>query len=335
MMSLILCDDFSQEIMERKISENYDSKITILPDIKEKYFFIFIDQLARQKLKHEKKIDTYKLKAYIKNGIDFIYSNKVILYNYFKNNKYFPNNIIVDKETDENKIRRFLNKDYIFILKPEETTKGNGIIISKDNNQILKNIKKLKKKAILSEYISSPLLYKYKNKKDKDIVSLYKKEEYKEEYYKFHLRLYVIISISDKKINYTFCEKGRIILSERPYENKNYDDKRIHDTHSKEDVFLVYPDDMKIFKDKNKIIHNIDKMIIEVFDEIFIYANNYPEEADIGYDILGIDVMIDKDYKPYILEINQRVDAYKNKINNDNIMEDISDNIIYSINQVK
>jgi hypothetical protein len=315
----IRTDGFDSKYLNILVKEHIE-KEKIEKEKEDKYYFIYIDQGSRQKLKYEEKLDTYTLKSYIKNTLKFIYSNKVLLYNHFVDSKYFPKNIIVSKETPLQDIIKFVSENKALILKPEETTKGNGIYVSpfihsnKNEIDIIANffvnkIKRLKRNAILSTYILDPMLYK-------DL--------------KFHIRYYVIVVHSDKITRVCSCKCNKITTSKLKYKKSDFGNKDIHDTHGKNSLEVLFPRDMN---DK-EIQRRIEIMNKTIFEKLLPSFGKYDnEEAYICYDILGMDIMIDKNYNPFILEINQRVDykIFKKEKDNDLLYGNLCKAIMSSI----
>jgi hypothetical protein len=267
-----------------------------------KYYFIYIDSHERIKLKI-KNIDTYSLKSYIKNGLNFPFSDKTKLYDFFSDKdgqQYFPRNIIVNKQTPEKEISDFIKEQKYVILKPGGNhSHGQGIFISPFNpSREKENIEYMKEKisflpvdAILSRYLFDALLYKYKKEK-----------------YKFHIRYYVIVVCTAKITRICFAKYGEIVTAKKPYEEDNYEDKDIHGTNTRY-IDLVYPDELRNYN----LQQNIENMNKIIFSGLLNYFSGYENEADVCYDVLGLDIMVDKQMNPYILEINQRVSYSKLK----------------------
>ena len=95
--------------------------------------------------------------------------------------------------------------------------------------------------------------------------------------------------------------KFRLLTALQPFINGDYRNKKIHDSHvgsTNDDYFLedLPLNVQKVVRDKVEKIYNLLISKIKV--------QPYPEAKN-AYEILGIDVMIDKKLNVYLLEVNQ------------------------------
>ena len=163
--------------------------------------------------------------------------------------------------------------------------------------------------VIASEYIINPLLFNG---------------------YKFHLRMYYLISYIDNIFNSFFLEEGDILTAEKPYTITQPFTKETHDTHqtSSEDD-LVFPKDINGNGNGNgngnidtddliKQMRDIMKCASRILKNDK-YSSNikwlYPEQNN-GFLIMGADFMINTNGNVILLEINGKPGfGYNNRKN--------------------
>jgi hypothetical protein len=180
------------------------------------------------------------------------------------------------------------------IIKPSSRFASGGKDIYIITN--IKEFEEVKKKLIkyenilVQEYLINPLLFNG---------------------YKFHLRIYLMISTYTKPQVFKI---GKIITAKKKYIPNNFYDKNIHDTHidsTPRDIFFPeeYPGDSKnIFKQIKYLCNIIGNLLKNV--------KTYPENK-FGYNIFGLDFMVQND-TVYLLEMNS-TPGMDGIINNSNI----------------
>lgn len=127
--------------------------------------------------------------------------------------------------------------------------------------------------AIVSEYISNPLLYKGK---------------------KCHFRPYLMVRSWDIPVLSPFAI---IMTAALPYKNDDYQNRNIHDSH------LGTTERMKLVKDE-RILKAVKEVCQPVLDVIAEYKLPPYPESKRGYHILAPDVLLDEDYNAFVLEVN-------------------------------
>lgn len=201
-------------------------------------------------------------------------------------NKYFNHLRYHDRLTNKYNLyknlgeRNYIPKTYtsenftgdtnlIYILKPYNSFGGRGISITKNiKSDILKNL-------IIQEYITNPLTYDGK---------------------KFHIRLHII------------CNNGKVYIDKNPYimvSSSQYDinDERInvHVTNlvlQDKKVELLLSD--VITRDQyDQFLKDVYIIFSDIFNTVDIF-DTFPQH----YEILGVDLLLDSDYKLWLLEIN-------------------------------
>ena len=209
--------------------------------------------------------------------------------------------------------KKFLIEDFDEESENNEEEKDNNLnnnnsLNNNNQNPTIENIEEeeKKKKKTNSMYIShSIVLQKYL-----DNPLLYKKR-------KFDLRCYVLV---DSNLNVFYCREGHLKGSSLKYDLKNTN-KFIHITnHSlqkKSNKFEKYEfgnemsyNDFKKYLIKNNIsLDEFDKLISKMKNMILISMNSVKNKLMrtnnvLCFEIFGYDFIIDKNFKPYILEIN-------------------------------
>jgi hypothetical protein len=187
-----------------------------------------------------------------------------------------------------------LEKGQILILRPcaPWASSGKGIVRVATEDELQKEKRKYKSNnkfsIIASEYIRNPLLFDNR---------------------KFHLRMYMIFTVTPK-FRYELAKIGKILTAKKPYVDKYFDDLDIHDTHvhsTKHDYF--FPKD---FNETN--IPEISEHISSIWDQMdyicgklsnFVKHDVKPyEESESGYYVFGLDFMVDTAYHVLLIECN-------------------------------
>jgi len=176
------------------------------------------------------------------------------------------------------------NFKYPLIIKPvgNGAYSGQSIYIAPDEtslNEIKDLVKDIKKwKWIACEYIDDPLLFRTK---------------------KFHYRVYIMISSQLDPVLLPYYE---ILTAAKPYEKRNYANKEIHDSHGKStpESFCVGLN-VKYAPHMNKIKSTVNILFERIKGKFYPYS-----ESQIGYELLGMDIMFDAQENIYILEINDK-----------------------------
>ena len=204
------------------------------------------------------------------------------------------------------------NNNRHYILRPIDSFSGKDIFYVSSRPELIKalNFYKTTKnhkgvlygsKAIASEYIINPLLFKG---------------------YKFHLRMYLIISYIYKIYNSFFMEEGDILTADKSYTTEKPFLKSVHDTHqtsSNNDYF--FPKDLKTDKpdiDCNDLISQMRNIMICVSKIIKKDPNDflYENQAN-GFYITGVDFMVDHTGNVILIEVNEKPGFGYNKPIND------------------
>ena len=234
----------------------------------------------------------FKIKSLFKNRVRYRYdlfynmNRKNLLYKELEKipsaKKYLVFNYHVKPSNiDYKKIEKLFQKYKVMIFKPVGGIQGKNIQIFDNFDKFRKYCQGNKtlykyKDWVLQEYIINPLLLNGK---------------------KFHIRGYYLVHQNKKYL----MNEGRIILSEEKYKQGDYENKKIHDTHTlgSEKYVKHYPKDLK----NSKKIQNQLENLFHLVGRIDKYFECWNESKDC-YQLFGFDVMITEDYQVKILEVN-------------------------------
>jgi len=247
--------------------------------------------------RYDKKL--YNIQSLLKNQIrdDIFFIKKDKLYNSLtpsEKDYLLETHIFNNKEIE--KIEAKFDGEKIWIAKPSKGFAGRGLKITKNYQDLVKHLKvnKQYKDWSLQAYIKEPTLYNNR---------------------KFHIRFYILV---DCENNYYLFKYGLVALARELYTLTDFDNDKIHDTHfntTKEELY--YPN---ILGNDLEKIEKIDNKVREIIKDVKNKAehiNCYPESKN-GYEILGMDIMLDDEFKIKLLEINNNISLpeEKNHISN-------------------
>jgi len=215
--------------------------------------------------------------------------NKGSIYNDFSDKSYVVNFFRFKNKYDLSlyKPKFKLNKYWLF--KPNISMRQIGILITDKYNDVLHHINKYKqfKSWVGMTYISNPLLYKSK---------------------KMHLRVYVLLVKNKKIFRCYLYNSGYMYIADSLYQLSDYNNPKIHITTSCNNKEFPYQFDnyygAGIFK--NKVLPQIKKIVYDTVDKYshtFICPNENIDNFTC-YKQLGYDIILDNNYKAYLLEIN-------------------------------
>ena len=278
-----------------KISNSFFN--SIIKDYVDKNKFENIDELCDVDIRKRHLCKDSKIASQFLD-IDF-FSNKKKQYESVikylgKRPEYLPETIMFNKN-NINKLMPYFNKNK-WIIKPENSLARKGVKVVNNYKDLYDHVIKSKyNEWICQEYIENPLLIDKK---------------------KFHFRLYVLIIKSEKKFEIYTYNKGFMYFSKLEYSKDTINkDSHLSGESSKNHV-KVFPEDFfKHFSEKDyfeKIVpqfKNIAKeTVLANYDNIqcINYIKNHK-----CFKFLGYDILIDKDFKCYLAEINARLISLK------------------------
>jgi hypothetical protein len=195
-------------------------------------------------------------------------TNKLELSELFKDSDFIMNFDII-----RNKIP-ILPSQFLKILKPLGGYQGKGISIVTNSTEVEEWIEKHDySEWLLQDYVVDPAL---KNG------------------HKFHLRVPILVV----KNTVFVCNKSPYYIAKSPYEQSDWKNPEIHDTHYSGNKYF-YPEDLP---DGWKRQTNIMKMLEKVFEVSLKVAWN----GKLPYYLFGADVMFDG-RQPILLEVNEKI----------------------------
>lgn len=197
---------------------------------------------------------------------------------------------LITNPTIYNKINHLFNHiTPIWILKPRNDYGRHGVTIVRNIKDILRILNKSNKKDewIIQKYIENPLLLKG---------------------VKFHFRIYTLLNIKqNQEIEIYLYKKGFIYTAGKKY-NKNSNDLTSH--LSGEDN----PNRVIVFSPNHPLFNKVFPSMIELVKENIIPVLPFvtcPNKSGNCFKFLGLDVLIDENYKLYLAEINARLISLK------------------------
>lgn len=196
-----------------------------------------------------------------------------------------------------NNYHKLFHNNKKWIIKPTNSLSRNGIKVV-NNLNILKKWITLNNKWdewLIQEYINNPLLLNGR---------------------KFHFRVYVILIKNNKKIQIFMYHKGFMYTANTKYNNSIDNNTTLSGENNKNNIYL-FPDDFikhfgvisyykYIIPQFKKIIKRCIYPVIDTIQCPNKNINNYK-----CFKLLGFDILIDKNYKLYLAEINARNISYK------------------------
>ena len=182
-----------------------------------------------------------------------------------------------------------------FILKPENSLSRRGVAIVRNHLELIQHLGNFPDYDawIIQEYIDNPLLFNDK---------------------KFHFRVYIVyLQTSEYQAAY-LGRKGFIYTANRQFRPDTIDnDVVLSGENAKENVFYTPEDFISKFGKNtwdNKIVPQFVKIARETIKSALQHLQ-CPAVKQKCFKILGYDILIDKDFKCYLAEINARNVSYK------------------------
>lgn len=228
-----------------------------------------------------------------------------------------PETYNIDESNDINlfydKYKNGYFKDNLWLLK-KNIQRKRGILITKDYNQIINEIKK-KDYKLVQQYLND--LYLIKGRK-------------------INLRLYILIICQNDTKNIYLYNKGKCIYTNKKYDENDYASYENHLTsmNLNVDVYKTHPEtlhELKLFIGTNK--YNIlFENIIELLKKVSIPIKENVCQNDILkkgllFQLFGIDIIFTKDLHPYLLEFNKGASmtymTQKDEIMKKQLLEDV------------
>ena len=168
----------------------------------------------------------------------------------------------------------------IWFLKENHKNFGSGVNIYDNLNDVKKNIDP-KKKYVLQKHIKDPLLYKKR---------------------KFHIRSYLLIYYTNNTYRFYVYRGGIIVISTEEWKKNNID-KSVQITQTREQNKEF---DFDFYKNEyyKKLYYKIKKCMLGVINNYTDKLEDFKNLEKDSFELLGFDIMFDKNLNPYILEVN-------------------------------
>ena len=218
---------------------------------------------------------------------------------HFKNKlpNYIPHTLPFNsKEIIE--IKHLFDDNKIFILKPENalSRKGISIVSSFEEANTWISTHSEYKVWIIQEFIQNTLLYEKK---------------------KFHLRIYAIYMMNEKKIRVFVYKNGFIYQAKDEYDVRHMTNDKIGlSGENSKDQVRIFPDDFidTFGIDKYKYVANQIDIVVNNTIMACSSVLKCPNEQVKDYQcfkLFGYDLLVDDTYKVWLLEINARFISFK------------------------
>ena len=243
------------------------------------------------------------------NGCDTIVSKNKIwesllgCYGRKKASTLMPESYILGDPNEMEEFRKKYNpsKNEIYILK-KNIQRKEGLKLTRDYFEIME--------AVVDDY---------------KVVQKYITDLYLINGRKINLRIYLLISMKDKTINFYLCKNGKCIYTNKKYNDNDLDfESNITSYHLDMNVYKENPRDFnelreylnkdkdpKFFSEKNGdyLFNKTELLMREV--SLCLYKNLFQSkniEGTTTFQLFGVDVIFDKELNPYLLEMNKGPD---------------------------
>tara|TARA_B100001248_G_scaffold254046_1_gene231973 strand:+ start:2819 stop:3964 length:1146 start_codon:yes stop_codon:yes gene_type:complete len=199
---------------------------------------------------------------------------------------YLPYTIFFKKSNfDKNRITNELKQFKYWIIKPEYSLRQKGIKIIQNINDIEKALENSKYQSwILQRYIHKPFLYKNK---------------------KTHLRVYLYITVENDTVSGYLYDKGYLYVADYKY---NLNDLRSGTQLTTSCNNIEYPYILNKLFGYNSyytiFYPQIKKIAADIVKATYKYLNC---SSKLCYNLIALDVIIDKYNKIYLMEANARI----------------------------
>lgn len=259
------------------------------------------------------------------NGCDSIVSKNRIweslvgCYGRKKASTLMPESYVLNNKEDMDNFKKEFNSSNIYILK-KNVQRKEGLKLSSNLDYILQA--KNDQYRVVQKYLTNLYLI---NKR------------------KVNLRIYLLIIIKDNTIFFYMSNLGKCIYTNKDYNDNNFDfesnitsynlDMSVYQTHPRNfDELFEFINNKNNDEEKSKAlsnnIYNLLKDICICLSKNIYQSDNIKNTTT--FQLFGIDVIFDKDMKPYLLEFNKGPDM----IPRDNIDRNMKTNVQMDMFQI-
>lgn len=130
--------------------------------------------------------------------------------------------------------------------------------------------------------------------------------------YKFHIRVILVVVVRNRNTSIYISNYHTYVLSSERYTVDRLKEPEIYDTHkkrNKQNAFfpMERPDGWSLEEARAGM-----GAIARILHSIFNMQHSFKPDWKIknGYELIGVDILFDKQHKPYILEMNQKMAFY-------------------------
>ena len=242
------------------------------------------------------------------NGCDKMVSKNNIwsvlkkYYGFDEASKIMPSSYVLEDKHDMQLFERDYRKGQIYIMK-KNVQRKEGLKLTKDYNEIINE--------------SSYKIDEYK------VVQNYIRNLYLINGYKVNLRVYLLVAINNDIKNFYISDLGKCIYTKKKYDDNDLDfESNITSYHLDMNVYKNNPrtfDQLRTYmnnkeKDPNagslffvKMNSILQKMCTSLSNEFF-QSENIKSHNAITFQLFGVDVIMDTNLNPLILEVNKGPD---------------------------
>jgi hypothetical protein len=183
----------------------------------------------------------------------------------------------------------------VYIVKPENSLSRTGVGVVRNYLELMSHLDHYSdyQEWIIQDYIDNPLLFNNK---------------------KFHFRIYVIYVQTENSTTAYLSKNGFIYTANKEFETDTFDPNIVlSGENSKNNVFYIPEDFTRSFGKQvwdNMVYPQIVKITRETLRSTVEHLK-CPAKKQKCFKILGYDILINKDFKCFLAEINARNVSYK------------------------
>jgi hypothetical protein len=220
--------------------------------------------------------------------------------NYYKTRPdYIPLTISFNRNSLEELKQLFVSNPRddppVYIVKPENSLSRTGVGVVRNYLELMSHLDHYSdyQEWIIQDYIDNPLLFNNK---------------------KFHFRIYVIYVQTENSTTAYLSKNGFIYTANKEFESDTFDPNIVlSGENSKNNVFYIPEDFTRSFGKQvwdNMVFPQIVKITRETIRSTVEHLK-CPAKKQKCFKILGYDILINKDFKCFLAEINARNVSYK------------------------
>jgi Tubulin-tyrosine ligase family len=220
--------------------------------------------------------------------------------NYYKTRPdYIPLTISFNRDSLEELKQLFVSNPRddppVYIVKPENSLSRTGVGVVRNYLELMSHLDHYSdyQEWIIQDYIDNPLLFNNK---------------------KFHFRIYVIYVQTENSTTAYLSKNGFIYTANKEFETDTFDPNIVlSGENSKNNVFYIPEDFTRSFGKQvwdNMVFPQIVKITRETIRSTVEHLK-CPAKKQKCFKILGYDILINKDFKCFLAEINARNVSYK------------------------